>query len=372
MRRALSLRSVLPRQSRQDWPQPSGGLLQRPLLPSSLDLPTSRVGYSREGRSEGMGVGYTALELKALKKKVAPRSPTPIETLKSLVSTEGIATRPPTIILDSPCGSQVEVATCSGSVTKKCPQEVAIDQEQPRFSATWGYSLVLSRAAKRKFGSLEVHNKVLAEKNHRSHESHIKLTTSLHETKDKLNGYRLLKVYRANLKQRYAKLKIFYWPMISQAELTRVNGKVSAEMKSSRPDRLHLGQARFVSAAHALQSSSPIKSGPIVLVQVSYPAQRPPRRQLRGHLDASSATMSLLENLPPSSSCSARVYIGGAVHFLGVLEFTLDTLSLYPFLRSRSSILWWRTVLHWRFSRSRKCRSETGKLKSVRGDRSDY
>ncbi|RDX91840.1 Retrovirus-related Pol polyprotein, partial [Mucuna pruriens] len=60
-----------------------------------------------------------------------------------------------------------------------------------------------------------------------------------------------------------------------RAELTRVNRRVSAEMKSSWPDRLCLSQARFVSAAHALQPSSPIKSGPIVLVQVSYPAQPP-------------------------------------------------------------------------------------------------
>ncbi|RDY11407.1 hypothetical protein CR513_03939, partial [Mucuna pruriens] len=41
---------------------------------------------------------------------------------------------------------------------------------------------------------------------------------------------------------------------------------------------------------------------------------------------------------PASSSCSARLYIRGAMHFLWVLEFTLDTLSLYLFLRSRSSI----------------------------------
>ncbi|RDY08264.1 hypothetical protein CR513_07523, partial [Mucuna pruriens] len=48
----------------------------------------------------------------------------------------------------------------------------------------------------------------------------------------------------------------------SQAELTGVNRRVSIEMKASRPDRLHLGQVRFVSAVHALQPSSPIKSGP--------------------------------------------------------------------------------------------------------------
>ncbi|RDX60375.1 hypothetical protein CR513_61483, partial [Mucuna pruriens] len=73
-------------------------------------------------------------------------------------------------------------------------------------------------------------------------------------------------------------------------ELTRVNRRVSAKMKSSRPDRLHLGQVRFVSAVHALQPSSPIKSGLIVLSTSDI--------QLRGHLSTSSAAMSLLENLP--------------------------------------------------------------------------
>ncbi|RDX80253.1 gag-pol, partial [Mucuna pruriens] len=76
----------------------------------------------------------------------------------------------------------------------------------------------------------------------------------------------------------------------SQAKLTRVNRRVSAEMKSSRPDRLHLSQARVVSAVLALQSSSPIKSGPIVLTTLAI--------QLGGHLSVSSAAMSLLGNLP--------------------------------------------------------------------------
>ncbi|RDX89128.1 hypothetical protein CR513_29185, partial [Mucuna pruriens] len=62
-----------------------------------------------------------------------------------------------------------------------------------------------------------------------------------------------------------------------QAELTRVNRRVSAEMKSSRPDRLHLGQARFVSAAHALQPSSLIKR-PNCIDHISYPARRPSQR----------------------------------------------------------------------------------------------
>ncbi|RDX76706.1 hypothetical protein CR513_43271, partial [Mucuna pruriens] len=39
-----------------------------------------------------------------------------------------------------------------------------------------------------------------------------------------------------------------------QPELTRVNKRASVEMKSSRPDRLRLGQARFVSAVLALRS----------------------------------------------------------------------------------------------------------------------
>ncbi|RDY01190.1 hypothetical protein CR513_15517, partial [Mucuna pruriens] len=65
-----------------------------------------------------------------------------------------------------------------------------------------------------------------------------------------------------------------------QAELTKVNRRVSAEMKSSRPDRLHLGQARVVSAVHALQPSSPIKERPNCVVHVSYP----PQRQLSCHV----------------------------------------------------------------------------------------
>ncbi|RDX81917.1 gag-pol, partial [Mucuna pruriens] len=69
-----------------------------------------------------------------------------------------------------------------------------------------------------------------------------------------------------------------------QAELTRVNRRVSAEMKSSWPDRLHLGQARFVSAIHALQPNSPRKSGPIVLSTSAI--------QLRGHLSANSSATS--------------------------------------------------------------------------------
>ncbi|RDX83935.1 hypothetical protein CR513_35090, partial [Mucuna pruriens] len=70
-----------------------------------------------------------------------------------------------------------------------------------------------------------------------------------------------------------------------QAELTRVNRRVSAEMKSSRPDRLRLGQARVVSAVHALQ---PNKERPNCVVHVSYP----PQRQLSCHVTLGESAMS--------------------------------------------------------------------------------
>ncbi|RDY11031.1 hypothetical protein CR513_04352, partial [Mucuna pruriens] len=70
----------------------------------------------------------------------------------------------------------------------------------------------------------------------------------------------------------------------SQVELTRVNRRVLVEMKSFWPGRLYLSQDRVVSTAHTLQPSSPIKSGPIVLVHISYPAQRPPQRHLSHHV----------------------------------------------------------------------------------------
>ncbi|RDY10048.1 hypothetical protein CR513_05490, partial [Mucuna pruriens] len=68
--------------------------------------------------------------------------------------------------------------------------------------------------------------------------------------------------------------------MEPQAKLTRVNGRVSAEMKSSWPNQLHLGQARVVSAVHALQPSSPIKERPNCAVHISYP----PKCQLSYHV----------------------------------------------------------------------------------------
>ncbi|RDX83624.1 Retrovirus-related Pol polyprotein from transposon 17.6, partial [Mucuna pruriens] len=43
------------------------------------------------------------------------------------------------------------------------------------------------------------------------------------------------------------------------SRLTRVNRGVSAEMKSSRPDRLHLDRNRVVLATHAMQLSSPVE-----------------------------------------------------------------------------------------------------------------
>ncbi|RDY04362.1 hypothetical protein CR513_11943, partial [Mucuna pruriens] len=132
-------RSVLSRQSWRDWPQPSGGLLWRSLLPSLVDLPTGRVGYDREGRFGGMGVGVRSSWRNS---SVASHSPAPAEVATQSVDTsspasamsaqpiimahpnsqvfvEGTSTRPPIVVLDSPCGSQFEVDTCSGGVTKK-------------------------------------------------------------------------------------------------------------------------------------------------------------------------------------------------------------------------------------------------------------
>ncbi|RDX87621.1 hypothetical protein CR513_30891, partial [Mucuna pruriens] len=48
---------TLPQELQPDWSQPSGGLFQRSLLPSSLDLPIDCVSYDREGRFGGMGRG---------------------------------------------------------------------------------------------------------------------------------------------------------------------------------------------------------------------------------------------------------------------------------------------------------------------------
>ncbi|RDX76442.1 hypothetical protein CR513_43564, partial [Mucuna pruriens] len=81
-------------------------------------------------------------------------------------------------------------------------------------------------------------------------------------------------------------------------------------MRSSRPDRLRLGQARVVSAVLALQSSSPIKSGPIVLTTSTI--------QLGGHLSVSSAAMSLLGNLPRHSETEI-------VHLCSVCLHSVET-----------------------------------------------
>ncbi|RDX96869.1 hypothetical protein CR513_20430, partial [Mucuna pruriens] len=62
--------------------------------------------------------------------------------------------------------------------------------------------------------------------------------------------------------------------VISQAKLIRVNKGVSAEMKLSRSDRLHLGRTRVVPAVHALQPSSPVER-PNCIDHISYPARRP-------------------------------------------------------------------------------------------------
>ncbi|RDX98328.1 Retrovirus-related Pol polyprotein from transposon 17.6, partial [Mucuna pruriens] len=77
-------------------------------------------------------------------------------------------------------------------------------------------------------------------------------------------------------------------PSVGQAELTKVNRRVSVEMKSSRPDRLRLGQARVVSAVHALQPMQPNKERPNCVVHVNYP----PQRQLSCHVTLGESAMS--------------------------------------------------------------------------------
>ncbi|RDX87590.1 hypothetical protein CR513_30920, partial [Mucuna pruriens] len=76
-----------------------------------------------------------------------------------------------------------------------------------------------------------------------------------------------------------------------QAELTRVNRGVSAEMKSSQPDRFRLGQARVISATHALQPSSPVER-PNCIDHINYPAWRPSQCQLICHVTPRKSAMS--------------------------------------------------------------------------------
>ncbi|RDX68616.1 hypothetical protein CR513_52372, partial [Mucuna pruriens] len=76
-----------------------------------------------------------------------------------------------------------------------------------------------------------------------------------------------------------------------QAELIRVNKGVSAEMKLSRSDRLHLGRTRVVPAVHALQPSNLVER-PNCIDHISYPARRPSQRQLSCHVTPRKSAMS--------------------------------------------------------------------------------
>ncbi|RDX76041.1 hypothetical protein CR513_44013, partial [Mucuna pruriens] len=78
---------------------------------------------------------------------------------------------------------------------------------------------------------------------------------------------------------------------VGQDELTKVNRRVSAEMKLSRPDRLHLGRTQVVSTVHALQPSSPIE-WPNHIDHISYPARRPPQHQISCHVTLRESAMS--------------------------------------------------------------------------------
>ncbi|RDX65178.1 hypothetical protein CR513_56181, partial [Mucuna pruriens] len=82
----------------------------------------------------------------------------------------------------------------------------------------------------------------------------------------------------------------------------------------------------------------PMRSGPMVLSTSAI--------QHRGHLSYSSAATSLLEKLAAQLARSALIYIGGAMHFLRVIEFTLYAYTLYPLPYSHLRS-WWCTVQHW-------------------------
>ncbi|RDY07770.1 Gag-Pol polyprotein, partial [Mucuna pruriens] len=102
--------------------------------------------------------------------------------------------------------------------------------------------------------------------------------------------FSLLHTYRVTPKKEVCKI-ILCLRMDCQAELTRVNRGVSAEMKSSRPDRFRLGQARVISATHALQPNSPVER-PNCIDHISYPARRPSQRQLKCHVTPRKSAMS--------------------------------------------------------------------------------
>ncbi|RDY12952.1 hypothetical protein CR513_02192, partial [Mucuna pruriens] len=106
-------------------------------------------------------------------------------------------------------------------------------------------------------------------------------------------------------------------------------------------------------AAQQSTEVQPNKERPNCVVHSSNPAQRPPQ-QLPHH---------------SWSSLQAQVEQGQNGQYTIVLEFTLCTYSLFSLSRSRFLHLRWCTVLQLCFSRSRRCRFETGKPKSIRGDR---
>ncbi|RDX70904.1 hypothetical protein CR513_49800, partial [Mucuna pruriens] len=117
---------------------------------------------------------------------------------------------------------------------------------------------------------------------------------------------------------------------VSQAELTRVNKRslsrdevILASPTPSRPDQSRLGNP-------CLAAQQPSREAQFALKRLKTPIIKP-QRQLSCHVTFGESTMSLW-----------KIFTG------------------------------WCTVLHWHSSRFRKCRSETGKPKSARGDRSDY
>ncbi|RDX93891.1 hypothetical protein CR513_23794, partial [Mucuna pruriens] len=169
---------------------------------------------------------------------------------EQLLSTKDALTwppTPPTVILDSPTDSPVEAAPILEPVVKKRAQEVADSQDRqvrtktashivavvgafasnpledwaavlanrPSNPSVWapnyplanagtlgisgvfqalqnyvGYSLVLSRATKRKFKSLEARNKGMAKTIEKSHEDNLKLVATLHDVEEKINCYK--------------------------------------------------------------------------------------------------------------------------------------------------------------------------------------